>query len=513
MNRPKSRASSAVLLVRGEGPNLEVFLVERAPELRFFGGYWALPGGVRGPEDGEDGPNGDDTDPLRRCAVREMFEETGVLLDPSLRSSLNPQKRESVRAALLDAERAQTASPWGELGADPACPELRNVCRIKTPPFTPVRYDTVFVLACLPEGENPTIIDGELVAGQWWRPEEALQSWRQGTIRIVPPVLILLEHLKRSASESKVLDHFVETMAATADGYANGRLHQVRFSPGIVLAPVATPTLPPATTTNCLLIGEERLWILDPATPDESEQERLFALIEELCAEGRELGGIAVTHHHPDHVGAVVATSKRFDLGVRAHPKTLERLPSGFKPGEPMRDGDRISLGRSPDGQEGWELIAQFTPGHDQGHLAFRESRYHSVLVGDMLSTVSTIVIDPPEGHLRTYLQSLEKLLAEPMDVLYPSHGPAAPDGHRLVRRYLRHRAQRETALLKAVQESPGTAKDFVPTVYWDTDKRLYGLAERSLVAGLEKLEEDGKVRRLDGDRFEVTETGSQEVT
>ena len=110
-----------------------------------------------------------------------------------------------------------------------------------------------------------------------------------------------------------------------------------------------------------------------------------------------------------------------------------------------------------------------------------------------MLSTVSTIVIDPPEGHLRTYLASLERLLEEPIHTLYPAHGPAVRDGQKLVRQYLRHRAQRESALLKALDaEGPARPGDLVPGVYWEIDPRMRPLATRSLLAGLQKLAEDG---------------------
>ena len=70
----KKRDASAVMLVRGTGDALEVFLAERSPELRFFGGYWALPGGVRGPEDGPDDEALGDTPALLRCGIRELFE-------------------------------------------------------------------------------------------------------------------------------------------------------------------------------------------------------------------------------------------------------------------------------------------------------------------------------------------------------------------------------------------------------------------------------------------------------
>jgi ribonuclease/clavin/mitogillin len=121
------------------------------------------------------------------------------------------------------------------------------------------------------------------------------------------------------------------------------------------------------------------------------------------------------------------------------------------------------------------------------------------VIVGDMLSTVSTIVIDPPEGHLATYLQSLERLLREPMTTLYPAHGPAMRDGHRLIQKYLRHRGQRETALVETLRQGPIAAADLVAKVYWDTDVKMHRIAARSLLAGLQKLQEEGRAEEQGG--------------
>ncbi len=487
-----TRNAAAILLTRGRGDGSEIYLVERSPELRFFGGYWALPGGVRGKEDGDD-VDGVDTLPLRRCAVRELFEETGVLLDPDARST-TAQERQRVRHAMLtnaDHDGADAARAWQSLcGPHRGERAVRDLCRILTPSFAPTRYDTLFVRAELPEGEAPDVWPGELVGGRFVRPVAALHAWRAGDLLLVPPVVILLEHWLANPD----LDAFHSAMAKTAANFQAGALHRVRFSPGVLLANLRTPTLPPATTTNCYIVGRDELWIVDPASPDRSEQERLFALLDELRGEGARLQGILVTHHHVDHVGAVTATSQRYDLPVRAHPLTLDRLPPGFRRGEPLHDGDRVALGRAPDDTEGWFLQAVFTPGHDRGHLCFRESRYDAVIVGDMISTISTIVIDPPEGHLRTYLASLDKLLATPMTTLYPAHGPAVRDGHRVVRQYLRHRAQREQKLLATLGEQPATAADLLPRVYGDVDRKILPIAARSLEAGLAKLREDGNV-------------------
>ncbi len=512
------RNAAALLITKGEGKDLEILLCERAAELRFFGGYWALPGGTLAPEDWEaigKEPSADDSEALQACALRELFEETGLLRHvlPSERATTDAI--ETVRTALLQREsdaakkasKEATRSPFLDLvhGAAQPAP-LVPLCRIETPAFSPVRYDTVFFHVPLSACTNSTLRDangkpsvdvrtGELIQGRFVKPADALLQWRRGELLLVPPVVILCEHLA-AATDFAAFSHAI---AATTLSYREGALHEVRFSPGVVLAPLRTPTLPPATTTNCLVIGHKELWVVDPGSPHAEEQQRLERLLDQLCMRGAVVRGVLSTHHHPDHVGGIAALCRSRGISVRGHEETLSRLPEGCALGAPLRDGDTIDLGDAPDGSKGWTLRAMHTPGHDRGHLCFLESRYGAALVGDMLSTVSTIIIDPPEGHLATYLQSLERLLQEPLSTLYPAHGPALRDGSRLVKQYIRHRRQRETGLVTALQEGGGTVEQLLPKVYWDADQRLWRFAVRSLLAGLQKLEEEGRAAQHEG--------------
>ena len=512
------RNAAAILITRGAGVDLEILLCERAPELRFFGGYWALPGGTLSPEDWEAigrEPGDDDREALHACALRELFEETGLVRHALPAERATHERLREARTELLARESKvqkneaapKPRSPFLDLVAGCAQPEsMQPLCRIETPPFAPVRYDTVFFHAPLSQcttstkraadgSPEPDVWNGELTQGRFWKPADALAAWRKGEILLVPPVVIVCEHLAAHSDFAA----FARAIDATAKGYHAGKLHEVRFSPGIVLAPLRTPTLPPATTTNCLIVGTSELWIIDPGSPNEDEQARLLALLDDLCSRGARLKGVLSTHHHPDHVGGIAALCAARGLEVRGHPETLSRLPAGCRLGAEIHDGDVIPLGTAPDGTANWTLRAVHTPGHDRGHLCFLENRYGAAIVGDMLSTVSTIIVDPPEGHLATYLQSLERLLQEQLSTLYPAHGPALRDGSRLVKQYLRHRRQRETGLVTALQEGGGTVEQLLPKVYWDADPRLYRFAARSLLAGLLKLEEEGRAKQDDG--------------
>ncbi len=489
------RIATAVLLTRSTPKGHEVFLVLRSQKLRFFGGYWAFPGGVVDAIDVVGDHDGEETH--RRCALRELFEEVGVLVGP-MAERIGGGQRAELRRGLLEESEDAFAS-WGEfLDATPsALAAVHPFARVTTPAFAPLRYRTRFVHVELPSGEVPSVIPGELDEGRFFGPAEALESWTRGERLIVPPALFLLDILREGALEPAL------ARARTAcEDLEAGSMHEVRNVPGIWMLPLQTPTIPPATTTNAYLVGEEALYLVDPATYETSERERLFAFVDERVSEGRRMAGVLVTHHHPDHVGTVQEAAERYDVPVHAHALTLERLPARPRDARVIVDGAILPLGRAPDGSSDWHLLALHTPGHDRGHLVFVDSRYRALIAGDLVSTLSTIVIDPPEGHLATYLASLRRILALPIGVLHPAHGPVARDAHALLRVYLEHRSAREATLFAALADGNGTLEELLPRVYADVDRALWPYAKRSLAAGLEKLVEEGRVR-CDGERWQ----------
>ncbi len=487
----KTRIATAVLVTRGLGRDVEVLAVRRNPTLRFFGGYWAFPGGVIDDADHDGEPDADSAH--QRCALREIFEEVG-LLDPRLEAAAG------LREGLLQRQSDPAAQAFrGHLdGAPGTLATVSPFARLTTPPFAPVLYRTRFVHMAIeevaPAGFEPDVVEGELVDGSFWKPAELLASWHRGERLVAPPVVFMLEHLAELG-----LERFLGEMPRLAGDLEAGKLHPIRNVPGIIMAPLATETLPPATTTNCYLVGEERFFAVDPAPVDPAEQQRLFDLIDERMAGDAQSGprdfvGVLVTHHHPDHVGAVDATAERYDVPVLAHAETFARLDLQAANTRALEDGVVIPLGTAPDGSADWKLTAHHTPGHAPGHLVFSESRYGALIAGDLVSTVSTIVIDPPEGHMGDYLDSLARMaeLSGEASVLHPSHGPVASDGRALLERYIEHRQRREDSLVKALADGVSAESELLPKVYAEVDERLYPIAARSLRAGLEKLRDEG---------------------
>jgi glyoxylase-like metal-dependent hydrolase (beta-lactamase superfamily II) len=195
-------------------------------------------------------------------------------------------------------------------------------------------------------------------------------------------------------------------------------------------------------------------------------------------------------------VAAVVA---RYGVPVWAHADAAAMAAGDFAVTRTLAGGELLPLGTSPDGMPDWTLEVVYTPGHAPGHLAFRESRYGAVLAGDMVSTVSTILVAPPDGHLRTYLDSLRRLRALPAATLYPSHGPAKRDSHAVLDMYLAHRAMREGKIVAALGPVPRDLDAILAQAYDDVAPEALPLARRALAGGLVKLCEDGVAVAVNG--------------
>ena len=484
----KIKYAATIILSRGPDHDPEVYLARRAPEIKFFGDYWVFPGGNVCDIDFFD-----DSDDLQqafyRCAIREAFEEAGIL-SSTLGQSIGLAEKNVIKNEMI-----HSPSSWRRFLSDfdQQFKSLSPVFRITTPPFAPVLFDTQFFLVRAAAGESPVIDDYELVEDLFVKPAVAIDAWLKGEMKIAPPVLMLLKLL-----EKKGLSGFPALATQAQKALDDGDLHQVYFSPGIFMAPLATDTIPPATTTNTLIVGTDRIYIVDPASPDANEQLRLFKQLDQLVAEGKKLEAILLTHHHFDHVGAVNALSQRYQIPVRAHELCYPRIPEGYIRGRALADGDVLDLGSAPDGSENWQLRVLHTPGHAVDHLCFLESRYHSAIVGDMLSTVSTILINPPEGHMRTYMDSLQRLLCCDIKTLYPAHGPAHRDGSSLIQYFIRHRDEREQHAVQLLGKTPVNLDEILPKVYDDVPPSVYPIAKRSLLAVLIKLEEDGICRQCD---------------
>ena len=120
---------------------------------------------------------------------------------------------------------------------------------------------------------------------------------------------------------------------------------------GIDGVPVRTPTLPPATHTNCWVVGKGLLTVVDPASPWEDEQTRLFESLRSRMDAGERVERLFLTHHHADHVSGAVDLKERlaglgFDVPIAAHPETATLLLGEVAVDDLVHDGDVLPCGR-----------------------------------------------------------------------------------------------------------------------------------------------------------------------
>jgi glyoxylase-like metal-dependent hydrolase (beta-lactamase superfamily II)/8-oxo-dGTP pyrophosphatase MutT (NUDIX family) len=402
--------------------------MRRAPRMTFQSGFHAFPGGKLDPN--ED---------AKACAVRELFEETG---------------------ARVEADSLVEAGRW------------------VTPAFVPVRFDTFFFLAKCPPRERPHVASDEHDIGEWIKPGDAIEKWVKGEALLATPVLNALRCLAEG------LDQIETRMQASP--WAHGEsISEIEMRPGIVLVPLRTPTLPPATHTNCYVIGGEEVVVIDPASPYEEEQ----SLLDRVLAK-RHVREIWLTHLHRDHVGGANHLRHKLGVKVAAHPITARDLEGIVQVDRTFEENERLEL----DGRPGWTLEVLHTPGHARGHVCIFEARNGSLITGDLMAGVGTIVIDPPEGHMATYFDSLRRMQALSVTALFPAHGPVIADAKAKIQEYLDHRMERERNILAAWQGGTHDPGGIVREVYTDVPDAMHGLAERSVIAHLEKLREENRI-------------------
>jgi endoribonuclease LACTB2 len=259
-----------------------------------------------------------------------------------------------------------------------------------------------------------------------------------------------------------------------------------------------TPTLPPATHTNSYALGARDVVLVEPATPYEDEQREWIAWARSLASAGRNLVAIVATHHHIDHVGGIDVLAKELALPIWAHADTATQIDMPVA--RRLADGDAIILdGPTP---ETWRVL--HTPGHAWGHVCLWSEDDGTVVVGDMVASVGTILIAPGDGDMKIYLEQLDRLAKLDAKLALPAHGEPIDDPSALFRHYIAHRLKREAKIVSALEAAPtATPDELVPVAYDDTPIHVWPIALLSLRAHLDKLVADGRAV-VDGERYRL---------
>lgn len=239
---------------------------------------------------------------------------------------------------------------------------------------------------------------------------------------------------------------------------------------------VPSPTLPPATTTNAWVLGAHKGIVIDPAAHTSTNQE---LLIERLTP--FQPSAIFLTHHHHDHIGAAERLREHFQIPILAHKETENLLP--FSIDQSIADGHVFSVGTDQ-----WTAI--HTPGHAPGHLCLMAESTRSVIAGDMVAGEGTILINPKEGSIREYIQSLELLRSLAPSRLLPAHGPALEDADSLLVEYIEHRLSRLAEIWSLLTHTAQTPRELAVQIYTELPTAYLGMAAIQVLCGLQYLEE-----------------------
>jgi glyoxylase-like metal-dependent hydrolase (beta-lactamase superfamily II) len=258
--------------------------------------------------------------------------------------------------------------------------------------------------------------------------------------------------------------------------------------------PVLTQTLPPFQHTNSFLLGRTDLTLVDAGQWDGKVMEGLVRFL--AAVPGRGLDRLFLTHWHPDHCVGVENVKQETRCRVGASVYDAERVDPSLIDFT-FQDGDRFAL-------DGMELEVVHTPGHSSGHCCFFIRSRGVLFTGDHILGAGTSIIVPPDGDMTLYLKSLERLLALPVTVICPGHGPLVWEPREKIREYIRHRMERESKLLACIREGVSRPEEMVRRVYTDVPEFFHGMAYYTALAHLEKLEREGKVRkRADGEHYD----------
>lgn len=516
---PKDAA--AVILIREN----RVLWARRNPNIKFLGGWHAFPGGkVETSDDRIAVENCADAD-LKKfivAAAREAFEEVGVLL------ARGGEKLTKGQRASLHDDLVSGRSSFFEILADW---NLRIDARDflytgfwTTPQFSPVRFKTRFFVAECPLKQEPYAAISEMQSPEFIVPADALARWSNAEVLISPPVLITLQELtaetqRRGGAEKtqeKINDYAFSSSPFSLKFSASlrlcvsslleksqkcgGEIDHIELNPNVVVFPLKTETLPPATHTNCFVVGRREFVVIDAAARIESEQVKLYDLIDEFAARGFVCKEIIVSHSHSDHFGGETALQTRFrdkfgwKVPVSAHRATAESLDGKVAFQKFIGDEEIINL-QDETGAK-FELKAFHAPGHARGHFCFYDEARGFLLSSDNVVGAGTVVIAPPEGDMSEYLASLEMMRNLPnLRFLCGSHGAAIADAPGKIEEYIVHRLEREKQILEAVESGARTPGEIAEKVYAGLKPELFEFAEKSVEAHLDKLRREKKVK------------------
>jgi recombination protein RecT len=522
------RPAATVLLLRDSADaGIEVLMTRRSATASFAPGAYVFPGG------GVDALDAQSHDiashrPAQAgerltqaiAAIRESFEELGVLL------ARHADGRAADARDIAALDRHQPfAAQCRERGLRLAADEVFVLAHWTTDRDLPRRFDVPFLVARMPPGQRPVADEAEQFEPVWVSPAEALKRHEAGTFFMIFPTIRTLQRLARFATVDAVLqacageqplwtscpragflkgaEHrfmesdlpYGELALVSPDGQIVHHLDWRSDDPVRLLRNVIRLTAPNGGVmtgpgTNSYLVGDPQTGYIaiDPGPDDAGHIERLWR------AAGGDIRLIVCTHSHPDHSpGArplqALCKGQPPIHGLPSAPTA--RANSEFAPDRELAHGAQLFV---EGGGVRHTLQAIHTPGHAANHVCLVLVEDGLLLSGDHVLNGSTTVVDPPDGDMTAYIESLDRLIeacrGHGIEFILPAHGHVLGFAEQAISHLKAHRLQREAKVVAAMQRRPeGTMDDWVELAYDDVPPRMWPLAKRSLLAHVQRIE------------------------
>ena len=527
------RPAATVLLLRDGPQGIEVLMTRRSMTASFAPGAYVFPGG------GVDAADTQSHGMAERrakqsdlhltqaiAAIRESFEELGILLA----RHADGRWADNADIARID-RKAPFATQCQHQHLTLAADQVFVLAHWITDRDLPRRFDVPFLVARMPEGQTPVADEAEQFEPVWVRPVDALARHAAGDFFIIFPTIRTLERLQAFArvedvlqacavndeplwtscpragwlagKEARYMEHeapYGELALVCPDGQIQHHLDWQTDLPVPLLQNVQRLTAPnpgvmTGPGTNSYLVGDPNTGyiVIDPGPADDDHLQRLWR------AAGGHIKAIVCTHSHSDHSpGAAplqaLCTHKPPILGLASRPTA--RANSRFTPDRELTDGEKLVLqGIGVAGEVTHTLRVVHTPGHAANHLCLVLEEDGLLFSGDHVLNGSTTVIDPPDGHMGDYLDSLDKLAAAceagGIEFILPAHGHVLGFAHQAITHLKAHRLKREAKIAAAMQALPqGSLQEWVEKAYDDVPPRLWPVAARSLQAHVDHIRE-----------------------
>ena len=525
------RPAATVLLLRDSPEGIQVLMTRRAMTASFAPGAYVFPGGgidaadaLAHPQSRRRASQSDLHLTQAIAAIRESFEELGVLLA----CHADGRVADTQDIATLD-RKAPFAPQCAARGLTLMGEQVFVLAHWITDRDLPRRFDVPFLVARMPEGQIPVADETEQFEPVWISPKQALAQHAAGTFFIIFPTIKTLERLQAFASvdavlsacavndeplwtscprggwlagkEERYMEHespFGELALVSPDGQIVHALDWQTERPVPLLKNLMRLTAPnpgvmTGPGTNSYIVGDPATGylVIDPGPADPVHVQALWR------ATGGQIRMIVCTHSHADHSPGAkplqdLCSHRPPILGL--HSKATARANSFFEPDRELVHHEKLVLqGQGPEGEVTHTLRVLHTPGHAANHLCLVLEEDGLLFSGDHVLNGSTTVIDPPDGNMNDYLNSLDLLAAacDEFDIAFilPAHGYVLGFARTAITQLKAHRLKREAKIMAAMQALPeGSLQDWVAHAYADVHPRLWPVAARSLQAHVDRI-------------------------